>query len=127
VCMATALAKESGIKQQFKKSVTVELTGEELLELNDKTQATYAKHGISRAPGPDCNLSPAKLVLFFVDLLEINDSGSKQNESLSLPARLFLNRRYNNAYIHLTNTFPGLVARVHALCRVRKIGNAFRG
>ena len=60
-------------------------------------------------------------------MLEVNDSGSAANKDSPLPIRLLLNRRFNNAYVHLINTFPRqTVERVNALCKARSIGDMFR-
>lgn len=98
-----------------------------MLDFNQKMSAIHQKYDIHDMPGVDCKLNPGVLAAFFADLLQLHDQGSDENKDLPLPTRLFLNRRFNNTYVHLTNTFPPkVVKRVHALCRSRSIGDAFR-
>ena len=127
ICNATAQINEAQVKFFHQKSVPVSLSLDVLKEFNDKLDAVFAKYGVSGMIDSECQMPPVKIAAFFADLLQLHDSGSDENKGLPLPTRLFLNRRYNNAYAHLINIFPSLVDRVHALCRARKIGNTFRG
>jgi hypothetical protein len=88
----------------------------------------YEKFSLVDPPGPDCSLSPDRLAEFFAEMLQLYDSGSEANKGLPHSIRMLLNRHYNNTYVHLRNTFPGgeIIERVHSLCRLRSIGDAFR-
>jgi hypothetical protein len=103
------------------------MAADTFMEFNASSIALYDKYGVDEAPTATCTWSTRKKTQFFVEALQLYDSGSDTNKNLPLPTKLFMNRRYNNTYVHLINTFPGeVVDKVHQECRRRGIGDAFR-
>lgn len=79
-------------------SVPASFNVSELLELNQKTQDVYVKHGLSEPPTTRSTMSSDQKLAFFLDMLEAVDSSSPSNKVLPLNHQVVLNRRYNNTY-----------------------------
>ncbi|EEY63884.1 uncharacterized protein PITG_02383 [Phytophthora infestans T30-4] len=87
----------------------------------------YTKYGVEEPPGRKSKMNVDKKSAFFLDFLKVHDSSSPENKNAPLPEKLFLNRRYNNAYSHAMKTLTFLeLDRLNALMQKHHIGTANR-
>lgn len=100
---------------------------EALLKLDEEAAQIYDKDGVEQPPGKDSNMTSKKKVKFFIEMLQLYDSGSDKNKSLPLHQRLFYNRRYNNTYRHAVDNFKTREMQMLTTEMMRlKVGDAFR-
>ncbi|ETN17270.1 hypothetical protein PPTG_05111 [Phytophthora nicotianae INRA-310] len=98
-----------------------------LLLLNRLTGDVYAKHGVEEPPGRGSTMNVEKKLAFFLDFLKVHDSSSPENKNRPLAEKLFLNRRYNNAYRHATENFTAReLNRLNVLMQKHQVGSANR-
>ncbi|RLN92281.1 hypothetical protein BBJ28_00021419, partial [Nothophytophthora sp. Chile5] len=107
--------------------VPFSISTDELSRLNRRTMAVYQKHGVNLPPGRGSSMDVGKKLAFFLDVLREHDTSSPENKSLSLPEKLFLNRRYNNTYRHALETFPPReITQLNAMMHASHVGAANR-
>ncbi|KAF4034153.1 MYND finger [Phytophthora infestans] len=95
--------------------------------LNRLSLDVYTKYGVEEPPGRKSKMNVDKKSAFFLDFLKVHDSSSPENKNAPLPEKLFLNRRYNNAYSHAMKTLTFLeLDRLNALMQKHHIGTANR-
>ncbi|KAG6615137.1 RxLR effector candidate protein [Phytophthora cinnamomi] len=103
--------------------VPCSIGAETLARLNRLSLFVYDKYDITEPPGRGSKMDVDKKLAFFLEMLKAHDTSSSENKNLPLPEKLFLNRRYNNTYNHIGETFtPSELARFHALMRVHHVG-----
>ncbi|GMF55098.1 unnamed protein product [Phytophthora fragariaefolia] len=99
------------------------IDAESLMHLNRRSFAVYEKHGVEEPPGRGSTMALEKKLAFFLDFLKEHDSSSPENMDLPLAEKMFLNRRYSNAYRHATETFTASeINRLNALMRENHVG-----
>ncbi|KAJ3072199.1 hypothetical protein HDU98_004041 [Podochytrium sp. JEL0797] len=133
-CLALVAAakrfEDAKLEKQHKHATPVELDMRSLEALQERYMAVFARHdGITAAPEKGSTIPVDRIVAFFVDMLKTHDAGNEDNKALPLPIKICLNRRYNNAYVHLANNFHRshpVFLKVHHEMRTQRIGDSFR-
>lgn len=99
----------------------------DLMRINQEASNIYSKYDVEDPPGKDSSMPSKKKVDFYVELLQLYDSGSEQNKPLGLRMRLFFNRRYNNTYRWAVELFKDQeLDMLHSEMMRLRIGDGFR-
>jgi hypothetical protein len=139
-CNELFAARETAEKAEFPTSsyfkgsmagIPTAMDGATFLSVNERMKNVYAKYKVEEPPTmTNKTLSDERTAEFFADVLEAHDSGSQANKEEPLSVRLFLNRRYNNIFMHAMNNFNNSRSRVYnrllKLMEDRHIGDHFR-
>lgn len=76
-----------------------------LKDLTLQQAAIYSKYGVEEPPDRNSQMDTQKKIGFFLECLKLNDSSDEGKKSIPMPLRMFMNRRYNNAYSHAVQHF----------------------
>lgn len=117
--------QDAGLALRDEKTIPCQLTAEDFLALNALAMGVYEKHDIYDLPMKGSTMDSKKKIDMFLDFLDVHDSSSEKQAEAPLPAKLFLNRRFNNAIKHAeehftANEFRQLLKQV----KDRRIGAA---
>ncbi|OWZ21579.1 hypothetical protein PHMEG_0003844 [Phytophthora megakarya] len=115
-----ALQEQEGVPGS---GVPCQIDGEVLMNFNRRSLDVYEKHGVKEPPGRGSKMDVDKKLAFFLDVLKVHDSSAPENKDLPPAGKMFLNRRYNNAYRHAADTFTASeIAQLNALMRSNHVG-----
>ena len=107
--------------------VAVQLTGESMtafMDLNEKSSKVYEKYGIEEPPGKNSTMNSRKKIDFFIDFLQLNDSGSNENKQIPNELKYLLNRRFNNTLRHASETLEAKeLKKLYEKMSINRVGD----